>query len=120
MWDIQTGKCVRIFSGHFGSVRALAVSPDGRMLASAGADSVINLWDLAQGTKIASLHGHTVGQRVCSLDFSQGSSVLASGGADDTVRLWDVSKGGWSSTARSTKETVGTKVKVGSTCCLLL
>ena len=36
LWDIQSGKCVRVFTGHSGTVYAVAVSPDGKMVATAG------------------------------------------------------------------------------------
>jgi transcription initiation factor TFIID subunit 5 len=93
MWDLQSGHQVRLFSGHFGAVRAVAISPDGRMLATSGDDPFINIWDLGSGKKMHTLQGHT--GRVHSLDFSmEGSTgVLASGGDDDTVRIWDVQRG---------------------------
>jgi hypothetical protein len=34
LWDVQRGSCVRVFVGHRGSVSAVAISPDGRYLAS--------------------------------------------------------------------------------------
>lgn len=36
LWDTQTGSCVRVFVGHSGAVSTIALSPDGRYLASAG------------------------------------------------------------------------------------
>lgn len=36
LWDVQRGACVRIFTGHTGAVGSIAISPDGRYLASAG------------------------------------------------------------------------------------
>jgi len=36
LWDVQRGSCVRVFIGHQGIISTIAISPDGRYLASAG------------------------------------------------------------------------------------
>ncbi len=56
--------------GHGGPVRALAVSPDGRVAISGSFDSSAILWDIEQGLAVSVLRGHD-------------SSVNAGGGAPD-------------------------------------
>lgn len=36
MWDIQGGRCLRLFSGHTGGISCISISDDGRLMASAG------------------------------------------------------------------------------------
>jgi len=36
LWDIQKGSCIRIFKGHLGPIYALAITPDGKTLATSG------------------------------------------------------------------------------------
>jgi WD40 repeat protein/transcriptional regulator with XRE-family HTH domain len=80
-----------------GSVRALAYSLDGRIVAAGGDDHSVQLWNVASGQPIgAPLTGHT--GTVTSLAFSPNGTLLASGSADQTIRLWHRSgaSGPWS------------------------
>jgi WD40 repeat protein len=66
----------------------VAISPDGRILASSGGDKVIRLWDVASGQPLRVIHGHT--DWVLTVAFSPDGSLLASAGAEKTIRLWHV------------------------------
>ncbi len=68
-------------------VIAIAVSPDGKLVASGGHDGSIRLWQ-PDGTPAATLAGHT--DRVFGLAFSPDGRRLASASADGSARLWDV------------------------------
>jgi WD40 repeat protein/uncharacterized protein YjbI with pentapeptide repeats len=71
--------------------RALANSPDGRLLAVATGTSMIALSDIERGQFLNVLAGHT--DAVHGVAFSHDGKLLASGSADRTVRLWDICTG---------------------------
>jgi WD40 repeat protein len=73
LWDVDTGREVRTFKGHF-LVNRIAFSPDGRHAISAAAfDKNLILWDVRAGKEIGKLQGHK--DKVVSVSFNKVSSV---------------------------------------------
>ncbi|MFN6527559.1 serine/threonine-protein kinase [Nostoc sp. ChiSLP03a] len=82
----------RTLTGHSNPVGSVAISPDGKTLASGSNDNTIKLWNLATGEQIRTLTGHS--DWVISVAFSPDGNTLASGSrGDTTIILWNLATG---------------------------
>jgi len=86
VWDVASGEEVHCWEDV--PMCAVALSPDGRLLAAGHFDGTISLWDLsAKVRKKRTLGGHAA--RVNVLRFTPDGKTLVSSSDDGTIRLWD-------------------------------
>ncbi|MGE3808166.1 MAG: WD40 repeat domain-containing protein, partial [Gemmataceae bacterium] len=85
------GKELRKFAGHPARIVALAFSSDGTLLATASADQMLKVWEVATAKEAHVLDGHQ--DQVNGLAFVPGTHHLVSGSADRTLRLWNAADG---------------------------
>ncbi len=86
-YDGNTLDLVRHFTGHSNLVTALAWSPDGNLLASAGWDETVRVWDIATGNTITVFEMHK--NRVSAIAWQPEGEMLVSGGWDEMVYVWN-------------------------------
>ena len=89
--DAADGTTKFRFQGHSQPVLAVAVSKDGKLLATGSKDLTIKVWDIAGKKELHHLSGHFVS--VTALAFSPDGKRLASVSNDRTLRLWDLEIG---------------------------
>lgn len=70
---------------HIATVQAVAFSPNGNYLATAGSDRTIHLWDTTSWQRKSTLLRHP------AISFSSNGETLISASWDKTIKLWDVS-----------------------------
>ena len=90
-WQVADGQLLRTIRGHRDTLYALALSPDGTLIATGSYDQQIKLWSVQTGEERKTLRGHN--GAVFALAFRPDGQILASASADRTIKLWDVATG---------------------------
>lgn len=101
LWDLETGRMVRLLEGHIADVTSVKFSHDGQSLFSGSCGSVNRVgqciggevirWEVATGEILQRYQGH--GNVVLGLDVSTDDRLLASGSDDTSIIIWEVATG---------------------------
>ncbi|MDP6442849.1 MAG: hypothetical protein QGG36_05350 [Pirellulaceae bacterium] len=89
LWHAPTAPTTS--AGHTAAVQTVHVSADGKLLATAGVDKSVRLWNPATGAAIRTLSGHAAA--VTAVRFRSDNSQLATVDATGDVRLWNPADG---------------------------
>lgn len=85
IWDVASGKTLHALLGHKDNVTAIAISKDGKRIASASEDATVRLWDADTGKELAIFRGHK--DAVMSIAFSPDGQRIISG-SKGVLRIW--------------------------------
>jgi hypothetical protein len=86
IWDLARGHQLHQLHGHSGLVKAVAITPSGDLVVSAGTDRTIRVWGTATGDLLQVLMGHN--QSVNCLALTPDGRSIISGSDDQTVKVW--------------------------------
>ena len=86
--DPNSGEQKHSWQAHGDSIHGLDISADGRLLATAGADRMVRLWDFEKRTELGRMERHQ--GHVLAVAFNPDGSWLASGATEQELKLWDV------------------------------
>jgi WD40 repeat protein len=88
VWDLETDSGRVVSLGRQDRIGAVALTPDGRTVLTAGADGALQVWDLESSLRSHTFRGHS--GAVLAVAITPDGRTVATGGADSTVRLWDL------------------------------
>ncbi|HEV3311244.1 MAG TPA: hypothetical protein VG815_12075, partial [Chloroflexota bacterium] len=92
LWDVVRGTELRRIPAHGQWIMSLSFAPDGKTIASTGAEPLIRLWDVATGRAVSPQAGHRTGVHRLIISPADGT-LFTSAYSDGTIRRWDPSTG---------------------------
>ncbi|MBI4585664.1 MAG: hypothetical protein HY717_16760 [Planctomycetes bacterium] len=88
VWEAPTGKLMlSLPEAHADAIFSIRFNPGGTQVATAAADRMVHLTDLASGKRVARFEGHT--QHVLGVAYAADGKRLLSAGADGKIKLWN-------------------------------
>ncbi|KAI6248790.1 Striatin Pro11 [Erysiphe necator] len=89
-YDANSGQCTYSMLAHPAAIAALALSPDGKELVSAGHDASLRFWSLEKRVCIQEITSHRLmrGEGVCSVSWSRDGRWVVSAGGDGVVKVF--------------------------------
>jgi WD40 repeat protein len=89
LWDAASGKVLRSPVEHAGTVEGVAASAGGKLLATAGSEGKVRLWDASLGKELASLE---LDAPAWSVALDPDGRYLAAGDRGGAVKVWEVTR----------------------------
>ena len=90
LWEVRTGREIRMFQGHIKQVQTVCFSPDGKKIATGSTDGAVKLWDVTNGKLIKTFKEN---KRINSIVFTNDSKYLLIGGYSKKLKIINIETG---------------------------
>ncbi|KAF3231314.1 WD repeat domain [Orbilia oligospora] len=91
LWELKSGRMIRILKGHHNYVYCLNFNPQGNMIVSGSYDEAVRIWDIRSGNCQKTLPAHQ--DPVSGVDFIRDGTMIVSCSHDKLIRIWDTNTG---------------------------
>lgn len=94
LWDTESGRLRQTFSGHAGSIGAVAVpkhAPKPQWLLTGSQDLTVKRWSVARGVADYTRKAHD--KDINAIDVSPDGRLFATASQDRTIKVWDAASG---------------------------
>ena len=94
MFDAKTGQSIKKFKGHRAQINAIALSEDGKHMATGSSDHTAIIWDIETGQAKKIIEAHNFA--IYSLVFTpmiENKQYIITGSRDYTAKMWDAQNG---------------------------
>ncbi|KIK37061.1 hypothetical protein CY34DRAFT_477756, partial [Suillus luteus UH-Slu-Lm8-n1] len=91
LWNVDTGKVIKTWTGHTKWVNSVCWSPDGGQVVSGSNDGTFRVWDIESGKTI--LGPIKAGDDVGAVCYSPDANMIATGLGSHGLRIWDANSG---------------------------
>ncbi|KAJ3250144.1 hypothetical protein HDU77_006938 [Chytriomyces hyalinus] len=109
VWDVQSGRCLKIFTGHEGCINSVAITSDGRRLVSGSDDQTVRVWELkldnptsssldmsmssSRTAHSPSLNSNPYAKTIEAIKITSAGDAVISAGVDDLIHVWHAETG---------------------------
>ena len=92
IWNPDNGQQIHLFDEYDGGIFAVRISPDGKLMGTAGKHGSVRVWDIKDHLPLLSLN-LPQNESLYAIDFSSDSKEFAYGNAHGQVDIWDIQYG---------------------------
>ncbi len=93
VWEVNTGKLLRVLRGHSDEITSVAVNANGKYIVSGSKDSTVKVWDLNSGNFIRNFNSSSKKKSIDSVGIDPSGKYIVAGGRLNSLYVWNLNTG---------------------------